>query len=451
LKKLKSLLALTAASSLLAACSQGNSAPPAVVQVNPGNPGYSKLQLAVGNVTFPPGTSPAFGINVLSTLRQPNGLSAVLLDTPTLTGPWAGSLPAAAPAGGGPDAYATVNDGGPSLADMTSNALTGTPLTVRLGAPACDASGAVPAPFAQCPAGVTPDTSTFGQSGGVFGMGFQPANSTTNTTATSYVPYAQPIFATKATAAAIGFTAFGGPPAFHDGISNMGWRDGLHNLGSGVLGWDEGINVFQLVSAPAAGTYTLNVSIPTGQNQQGQSSFATVSASAHLGATALPQIGAAPAVTLDGAGGGSVTVVLPTGATEGYVQIVDLGPVPASSGKAADANCQGTLGTSAFPVYYTIFVTRSGTYTLPDTDGPNTTQSGPSTLTPSPSICTAAQNSKALGAAAPGDSFAVQYFAMDYPLFEASYPNNNSQGPALTGAAGQADITISPAGVQVSP
>jgi hypothetical protein len=447
LNKLNTLLALTAVSFLLTACSQGNSAPPAVSSVPVGSPSYSHLQLAVGTANLAGVTT---AINVVSTLRQPNGLSAVLLDTPSMTGPW--TLPAAAPAGGGPDAYATIADGGPSLQDIASNAVTGTPLTVHLGAPACDASGAVAAPFAQCPAGITPDTTTFGQSGGVFGMGFQPANSTTNTTATSYVPYAQPIFGTKAVTATLGFTAFGGPPAFHDSVSNMGWRDGLHNLGSGVLGWNEGINVIELAAAPGAGTYTLNVSIPTGQNQNGQSSFAAVTANASLNpAKTLPAL-AAPTLTPDGAGGGSVSVVLPAGASEGYVQITDQGPNGhAGASDGSGANCQGALGTVAFPVYYTILVNKSGTYTLPDTDGPNTTQGGPSTLTPSPSICTAAQNTKALGASAPGDTYTVQFIAMDYPLFEASYPNNASQAPALVGAAGQDDITISPVTTAVSP
>jgi hypothetical protein len=461
LNKLNSLLALAAVSSLLTACSQGNSAPPAVTTVPVGSPSYSKLQLAVGNATLPGG----FGVNIVSTLRQPNGLSAVLLDTPSISGPW--TLPAAAPAGGGPDAYATINDGGPSMADFASNALTGTPLTVHLGAPACDTAGVAPAGFSQCPAGVTPDTTTFGQSGGVFGMGLQPANSTTNTTATSYVPYGQPIFATAAMVAALTgpatggataipgapFTTFGGPPSFHDSTSNMGWRDGLHNLGSGVLGWDEGINVVQLPAASATGTYTMNVAIPTGQNSQGQSSFATVTASAHLGGTVLPAIPAAPVLALDGAGGGTVTATLPAGATEGYVQIVDWGPNGhAGASDGSGANCQGALGTAAFPVYYTIrIVPGTTTYTLPDTDGPNTTQNGPSALTPSPSICTAAQNAKAVATGTPGDTFTTQEFAVDYPLFEASYPNTTSQAPALTGTAGQADISISPNATSASP
>jgi hypothetical protein len=58
-------------------------------------------------------------------------------------------------------------------------------------------------------------------------------------------------------------------------------------------------------------------------------------------------------------------------------------------------------------------------------------------------LCTAAANTAALGAASPGDTYMIQYFAMDYPLYEASYPFNTSQTPAIVGAAGQSDVTIS--------
>jgi hypothetical protein len=435
LNKLNSLLALAAVGSLLTACSQGNSAPPAVTSVNPGSPSYSKLSLAVGTANI---AGVATGLNVVSTLRQPNGDSAVLLDTPSLTGPW--TLPAAVPdAGDGVDAYATIQDGGPSLQDFASNSLTGTSPSVHLGSPACDTTGAV-AGFTTCPAGVTPTTTTFGMSGGVFGMGIQPANSTTNTTAYSYDPYAEPIF-NNATTSADAFVPWGGPPAFDDpkDKDGMGTRDGLHNLGAGLLGWNTGMTVVQ--ATPGVGTYTMNVAIPTGQNQSGQSSYATVTATGGLRtATLLPTI-TAPTLVEDGAGGGTLSVTLPAGATEGYVTITDIGP------GSGGANCQGSLGTGAFPVYYTILIKPgTTTYTLPDTIGPNTTQNGPSALKPSMTICTAAANTTALGAASPGDTYSIQYFAMDYPLYEASYPYSSTQTPALLGAAGQADVTISAPG-----
>ena len=107
-------------------------------------------------------------------------------------------------------------------------------------------------------------------------------------------------------------------------------------------------------------------------------------------------------------------------------------------------NCQGEVGAAAFPVYYTILVKAPGTYTLPDTIGPNTTiTSGVSDITPSESICTAAANTTANGATTVGDSYSVQAIGADYPLYESLYPGNTSQSPTLAGANGQADITIS--------
>jgi hypothetical protein len=96
-------------------------------------------------------------------------------------------------------------------------------------------------------------------------------------------------------------------------------------------------------------------------------------------------------------------------------------------------------------VYYTILVTKPGTYTLADTIGPNTNVSGGiSGITPSPSICTAAQNTAAAGGTAtPADSYTVQAIGADYPLYESLYPINKTQAPTIVGASGQADITIS--------
>ncbi len=445
MNKLKSLLALSAASSLLAACSQGQSAPPVVTQVNPATIG--KLQFAVGYATF---AGNAHGLNIVSTFRQANGLSAVLVDTPTIGGPsgppvsFASVLPPAVPDGGdGIDPYATIQDGGPSMQDYGTGVLSGTPQTVHLGAPICDTA-------AQCP-GSTPNTTTFGQSGGVFGMGIQPANYTTSSTPYTIVPYTQPIFGPAADA----FTDWGGPPAFDDpkDKDGMGTRDGLHNLGAHELGWNMGITAVALKSTPPAGTYTMGVSVPTGQNQSGQSGFATYTASQSIKAGSAP-LGTitAPTFVPDGSGGGSFAIAPPAGVTEGYVLVIDYGPGGAPG--AATPNCQGTLGpASGFPDYYTVAFHGGApqTVTLTDTNGPNLTIAGPTALTPSPTICTAAQNSKALGASSTGDTYQVVWIATDYPLYEASYPMNTQQTPAIMGANDQDDITISaPSGLATS-
>lgn len=426
MKNIRAILALGAAGMLLAACSQANSAPPTLHTVPNGSSSYSKLQFAVGTANLD-GT---IALNVVSTLRQPNGLSADLVDSPSIALPFSLTGQTAG-AAGGPDGYSTAFDVGPSPSELGGSALTSTPQTTHIGAPVCPTVGS------GCPVS---NVTTFGLSGGVFGMGLQPANNTINSTAYSYTPYPQPIFAPGS---ALAFAPWGGPPAFDDSSNGMGTRDGLHNLGAGLLGWNDGITIFQFQNVPATGAnsltgaYTMNVVIPTGG-----SSTATVTAAANLnGATTLPAVAAPPTLTEDGKGGGTFNnVVLPAGATEGYIVVIDSGL------GATNMNCQGALGTTVAPDYYTIeVVPGTTTYTLPDTIGPNTTQTGPSAMNPSMTLCTAAANG-----AGNGDSYQVQFFAMDYPLYEASYPKNTQQAPAIVGSAGQDDITVSPVSAAVN-
>jgi hypothetical protein len=213
-------------------------------------------------------------------------------------------------------------------------------------------------------------------------------------------------------------------------------RDGLFNLGAGVLGIPLGVTTFAGVGA-RTGSYTLSLTIPTGPTSSG-----VVTTTATLASTAKLGTITAPALALDANGGGSFTITaLPAGVTEELVQIVDDGP-----GGSATGSCQGAIGAAegAGPVYYTILVKAPGTYTLPDTIGPNTTiTSGATTITPSPSICTAAQNTAANGAATPADAYTVQAIGADYPLYESLYPNSKSETPTIAGAGGQSDITIS--------
>jgi hypothetical protein len=284
---------------------------------------------------------------------------------------------------------------------------------------------------------VAPNTSTFGQAGGVFVNGISPGNSTTSGTATSYIPYTTPLYDITS---GYTFTPFGGPPAFPGDKYGLGLRDGLFNIGSGEVGVPLGITTFAGVGV-ATGTYTLSLQVPTGNNGNTES-FGTVTATSTLGSTTLLGGITAPTLTLDGNGGGSfVITALPAGVTEEIVQIEDFGDADASAG---DPNCQGAAGSNALATFYTIEVTGPGTYTLPDTIGPNTTiTSGISTITPSESICTAAANNAVDSNGPGGDVYSVQAIGADYPLLESLYPNSKSQTPTLTGASGQADITIS--------
>jgi hypothetical protein len=83
LQRLKVLLGASSAF-VLAACSGAAQGPPATSSVNVLSPSYGKLQFAVGTANI---YGTATGLNVVSTYRQTNGKSAVLVNTPTITGP----------------------------------------------------------------------------------------------------------------------------------------------------------------------------------------------------------------------------------------------------------------------------------------------------------------------------------------------------------------------------
>jgi len=426
------------AAALLSGCGGGGSnGIPKISTTNPTSSGT--LQLAVGTANL---YGTATGLNVVSTYRQASGLSNVLVDTPTITGPF--KLPTAGGAGGGVDIYSTLPDG-PSVEEVAvGGQITGTSQSIHIGTPACDQT--TPCTVASSTGGtvsVAPNTSTFGQSGGVFTNGISPGNSTTGGVAASYVPYTEPMYDTVSGNA---FIPFGGPPAFDPNKTGLGLRDGLESLAAGVLGVPLGVTTFYGVTV-AAGTYNLSLQVPTSPT-----SYGTVSTTATLASVATLGVATAPDLVLDGKGGGTFTIAaLPAGATEELVQIVDSGDVADDTA----TTCQGPLGATADtanggagPVYYTILVKAAGTYTLPDTIGPNTSlSSGASVITPSPSICTAAQNTAAAGGTAvAADSYTVQVIGADYPLYESLYPNSTLQAPAIAGAGGQSDITISALG-----
>lgn len=435
MNRFKLILATMVAGGLLTACTQSQTGPPNISSVNP--LAISKVQMAVGTANF---DGFGVGLNVVSTMRQANGDSAVLVDTPSLTGPFtfdeelSGVAPgspgeaAYSTAYGDPNAVATPIPPGPSLSEASAgDVISGTTQFMLAGAPECDTTLAPPYPeYTSCPAGISPDTTTFGQAGGVFGMGIAPYNNTINGTAYSYAPYNAPLYDTLNLA----FTPWGGPPAFDPNGDGMGYRDGLFNIAQ-ILGMGMGITPFENVS-PDTGTYTMSVVVPTSPTAHGTlTTSATLSSLVPLG---VPTLGNA---VLDGSGGGTFTITLPGGVTEAYVEIIDFGNL-------GSTNCQGATGPNAgLPVYYTIEITASGNAVLPDMDGPNTNVGGgKGHLVPSPSICTPAQN-LAAGGTDTNDTVQLQIIGMDYPLFEASYPTNRQQTPTLVGTAGQADITFS--------
>ncbi len=369
-----------------------------------------------------------------TTYRQPAGGfapgdSGTLVNSPTLTLPAAIGAGAAAPAATaeGYDACSTAAFGA-GANEVGTTAMTSTSQT-------------------QGQAGTT--ATTFGQSGGAFGLGIEPFNSTgqgdctppgVSATGTPFqvAPYPVPIYDNTAGDPNQLPAAWGGPPAFLNSGSATSVV-GSGNYPHGTAGLSMGIDVFANVPA-AVGAYKLAVSVPANTG--------TVTTSASYSLAALTNLGAAtaPAYVPDvaGDGGGTFAFVMPAGATEAYVEVVDYGPSDAGltgcngsgtgiAGPPAVGNGVGT------PIYYTLEATASGTVTLPPALGPGG----------SPSVCTAALNTTNNGAAT-ADQIAIQVIAMDYPLYEASYGaqatnSNGKPSPTILGAAGSADISISTA------
>jgi len=348
LQKSSLRLAALGCISMLAACTGGQAGSlPAYQSVNV--PATTKLQFAVGTANYA-GTA---ALNTVATFRQiSNGLSATLLNTPSIVGPAGFTVPAVASAG---------NDGG-------TNSITATSQTLP---------------------GITPAPTTFGQSIGVFAYGFAPLNSTTNGPPNPGGFSRQPFYSASQIRPVLGPPA---TPDFHDG-----------NTASSFVGYPSGFASFAGV-ALVPGTYTLNVLVPSADPKL----VSNLTAAGTLTSTALLPTFAAPTFASDGAGGGTVGVVVPAGVTETIVYVRDL-----------------TAGGS---LYYSYLVSGTGpqTVVIPDLKGPSTPKGGATqTLTP-------------------GDSIFVTAVGFDYPAFEAAPPGNVSATPTIVGANGQADLTASP-------
>jgi hypothetical protein len=306
---------------------------------------------------------------------------------------------------------------------------------------------------AQAPPAPTNTTvTTFGQSGGVFGLGIEPFNYESATgLASTTTPYSVPVY-DFATTTATGDpnqipAAWGGVPAFD--ILGTGYASNFSNIVPGpgpsdavplpqTLGISEGIDVFDALTPVASANYTLTVTLAGTSN----GTFSKT-ANATMVSTALLPTMAAPTYTPDAAGdgGGTYAITLPAGVTEAYIEVLDYGN--------GGTNCNGAGTPDGFtgapdPVYYTIEATASGTYTQAALNGPDTTGAGTGT----PSICTAAQNTAANGGtASPADIVGIWAIGFDYPAYESSYPNSaGNPAPTIVGASGQSDITISPQG-----
>jgi hypothetical protein len=380
----------------LAACGGGGAAEPTLTQANLL---ANKLQLAVGVATFADGSK---GLNVVSTFRQPNGLSATLVNTPSLTGPFTVNAPVGSSCPGSSFLAGLVGRAYlAGFAELDGN-------FHPAGAAGADAGTHTISGSPQTPPGNTVPCSTLGEGGGVFAYGITLQNSTPDQT-TNVGPnyfYPQPLYG-------LGLQSplpyVGGPPAY----PNV--RTGTYP--AGFLGYAQGFLTFA-IGAPPAGTYTLNVLVPAAN--AGSANFAATAAIASSGG--LAPFGAPPNVTEDANGDGGLTVSFtsPPGVTESVVDIVDIGP---NAGSSLPPN-------GAAPIFYTILAQGSGAHvvTLPPNVGP------------------VAPNGAASPSLLPGDNYVVTVIGVNYPLVEAGPPSNLQLSPTIAGSNGQADITISPPG-----
>ena len=276
----KRILALAAVGGLFAlpACTSGQAAvePPKTIA----NTTADQLQFQVGTANL----QGVAGLNTVVTFRQPNGLSALLDNTPTITLPFTNTTPAAAGAN---------NDSG-------TNRISGTPQTNNGQA--------------------STDPRTFAQNVGAFAYGFLASNSTTTGANNStFYPSTN----------SMSYYATTTPPgtrrAFYVGPGNpyvSNFKDG--SLGTTFLGYPSGFTTFVL--APGAGTYTLSVGLPNASTP-----IPTYTATTTLANTTLLPNMPAPVVASDGTGGLTVTEVVPPGISETLIFIVDRSTAPSGA------------------------------------------------------------------------------------------------------------------------
>ncbi|GAC1417121.1 MAG: hypothetical protein NVSMB5_07630 [Candidatus Velthaea sp.] len=404
----------------VAGCTSNAGGPPNVTSVNPA--AQSALQFSVGTANI---AGTATGMNVVVTNRQPNGDSGVLLDTPKLSGAFV--LPGVA-------ADASANSTG-------STAAVG-PASGEISGSICGGAPCITGTPQTSPGSAPPFPSTFGTSGGVFGLAFAPANSTPTNTTNIYQPYQVPLYGSKL------FTPWGGPPAYDPAKDGKGTRDGTFaDSTQAILGVSLGLDIFRGVTVNS-GAYNLSINIPTVDSSQ------TVSSSFTLGA--LAPIAVAPAitaVTFDGTGQATIAYTLTPGITGAYVEVIDNGP--SNCNGAGNLNLYGAQTTgnpTAKPrttTYYTFWVTASGSVTVTNANSPGPPGSA------YPAICTTAQNTAspiATSSTSVPDTVTAFVIGFDYDHYSLTYnkPLNTvyPQKPTLPASA---DVAVSAAFKATSP
>jgi hypothetical protein len=420
LKKYIHLAVCIGAAVSISACTAGQTGPPTQTTVDPTQSGNSKLSLAVGTANI---AGAGIGLNVVALYRQKSGASAVLVDTPKLTGPF--TLPGTAGSlGTGALAQYDVNSTvatGPSLVEIAGKFIEGSPQPAQIGNPS------------------TVNTS-FGVNGGVFGNGFAPGNYGTSGEPASFAPYYQPFYGgTNASGTSNAFLPVASAPAF-DPAGNGHGPTGP-NFAQG--GTSLGLNAFQGV-VPGAGAYTLSVTLPTTGGLLSPTPATATIANAGLVLPIATTGGAAPAVAFNGDGTIGVTnIAIAAPLVGAYVEVIDNGPADTTTGKGV-AGCNGASAST--PVTYTQWVTASGTATFVNANAP---------YGQTVAVCTAADNA-GLGStstdAVTGDKLQVIVIGFDYNQYALQYNGKTGatypQAPTLPA---QADSSISLSTYATSP
>ena len=380
-------VALLGVAAVVAGCGNGGASEPPVTSLDPA--ATSKLQFAVGIATmsYNRGTSVAYGLNTVLTLRQADGLSGTLYNIPQILGPTGFNILTSTETG---------NDVQSAGADFGTNHITWGTLNQQ-----------------QWTGGTRGQKAS---STGAFGYGFCPCNSDSgpvNGTSPVYQAFSLPIYGANQE------LFYGGPPAFPQAdpaLLALGWEG--YSLGFTDFAVAPAIGVYRLYAAvPPAYTTPQN---PTPSPNPGGSPTpppGVLAATAQLSdLTPLPPF-AIPAFRPDGNGGGTVTVTVPAGATEALIVVKAL----------RDSGTGDCVLAHTSDAYYTMVAPHAGfsSVTLPPNIGPTT-----STGQPSATIC-------------PNGSYQIYAAGTDYPAFEASYPTNLAQLPRIRAANGQADVTTS--------
>lgn len=371
----------------IAACGNGGASEPPVTSLDPA--ATSKLQFAVGvaTIAYKGGASVAYGLNTVLTLRQSNGLSGTLYNVPQILGPTNFNVLTSTETG------SDVQSAG---SDFGTNHVTWSTLNQQQ--------------WTGGTRGLKPSST------GAFGYGFCPCNSDSgpvNGTSPVYQAFNLPIYGSN------NEVFYGGPPAFpaaDPAVVALGWEG--YSLGFTDFAVQPVVGVYHLYAAvPPAYTTPQN---PTPSPNPGGSPTpppGVLAASAQLSdLTPLPPF-PTPAFRPDGKGGGTVTVRVPSGATEALVVVKAL----------RDSGTGDCLIAHTLDAYYTLVAERAGParLALPDDIGPQTSSGQPSA-----SIC-------------PGGSYQIYAAGTDYPAYEAAYPKNLTQLPRIRGANGRADVTTS--------